>query len=73
MGTDFENSLNNIHLMYGPEGNSFVFPRVLMHTAASIVQSLPSELGIQEQLISTSAPWPNATSVSSSSVSKHLK
>ena len=20
----------NIHLMYGPEGNSFVFPRVLM-------------------------------------------
>ena len=21
---------NNIHLMYGPKGNSFVFPRVLM-------------------------------------------
>ena len=21
-------SVNNIHLMYGPEGNSFVFPRV---------------------------------------------
>ena len=44
-----------------------------LRTAGSIVQSLRSELGIQEQPNSTSAPWPNATSASSSSVSPVLE
>lgn len=44
-----------------------------LHTAASTVQSLPNELEIQEQPLSTSAPWPNATSASSSSVSPVLE
>ena len=44
-----------------------------LRTAASIVQSLPSELGIQEQPISTSAPWPNATSAPPSSISPALE
>ncbi|XP_068742122.1 uncharacterized protein [Montipora capricornis] len=44
-----------------------------LNTAASTVQSLPNELEIQEQPLFTSAPWPNATSASSSSVSPVLE
>ncbi|XP_068749118.1 uncharacterized protein [Montipora capricornis] len=44
-----------------------------LRTAALTVQSLPNELEIPEQPLSTSAPWPNATSASSSSVSPVLE
>lgn len=60
---------------YNLDGSpTFITWKKTAHCRVNIVsQSLPSELGIQKQPNSTSAPWLNATSASSSSVSPGLE